>query len=313
MSDQPATTSHLHITPYKCPFCTGGLVLDAKDTVDRCHHCAGTGLTDDPCGDAERAPRPPGVMRTPCGDCAYRPGSPELEENGARLPEDEPFYCHQGLPVSASGAYVPVAMFRGLPLGAMVCAGWWAHRTGEPLPAKPYRENPITEDQVDKRWGHRPLVDESRPQPSDVVHPDENAQAQAPYEVDEFQRMCLGDVHPSDMPALTLELMAHWLPPSASDHPSDHTPLTREVWAFLDEHLQQPAAEARDRCGQALAAFRSALDSPADDLFSYTGLDAPWHRPGIGRAMDILAPHLAHVPLYQVSPFDIPDTTKDQP
>ncbi|WP_371579443.1 hypothetical protein [Streptomyces sp. NBC_01314] len=302
--DTPVRSAGLCITAFKCPFCTGGLVLD-KDgrDIDHCHHCAGTGLTADPCGEAERAPRPPGVMRAPCGDCAYRPGSPELEANGARLPEDEPFYCHQGLPVSASGAYTPVAMFRGLPLGAMVCAGWWAHRTGEPLPAKPYRENPITEDQVEKRWGHRPLVDEPRPPAPDVVHPDENAQVHAPDGAGEFRRAFLDDVHASEAPCVPVELLSHWVPPCPSGRHSDHPALTcdehESLRKIFSEHLQQSIAEARARYEEALVSFRSALESPADALFTGAGLDAPWFQPGIGRAMEILAPHLADVALYQ--------------
>jgi hypothetical protein len=143
----------LRITPWVCPLCVGGLILTAVDgDLERCLHCAGSSLTDDPCGGAERAPRPPGVMRTPCADCAYRPESPEREALGQQLPDDEPFFCHQGLPISAAGRYEPVATFRGLPLGAMVCAGWWALKTGEPLPAKPYREIP-TEPDVLKRPG----------------------------------------------------------------------------------------------------------------------------------------------------------------
>lgn len=147
--------SDLHITPYVCPNpgCVGGLMAGGTGGVDRCPHCSGSGLTGDPMGGADRAPRPPGVMRAPCADCALRPGSPELEENGARLPESEPFFCHQGLPVSAAGRYEPVATFRGLPLGAMVCAGWWALRTGEQLPAAPYREVPLGEEHVDRVWG----------------------------------------------------------------------------------------------------------------------------------------------------------------
>jgi hypothetical protein len=146
----------LQIHPYLCPMCVGGITPSLNSGAERCMHCSGTGLTDDPCGPAERAPRPPGVMRAACADCALRPGSPELEANGATLPDDEPFFCHQGLPVSALGRYTPVAMFRGLPLGAMVCAGWWALETGEVLPGKPYREVPITEDDVEKRWGPKP-------------------------------------------------------------------------------------------------------------------------------------------------------------
>lgn len=147
-------SGELSILPWKCPLCVGGIEPSPDGQGrERCIHCAGFGLTDDPLGDAERAPRPPGVMRTPCADCAFRQGSPELENAGVQLPDDEPFYCHQGLPVSAFGAYTPVATFRGLPLGAMVCAGWWALKTGEDLPAKPYREVGVTEDQVEQRWG----------------------------------------------------------------------------------------------------------------------------------------------------------------
>ena len=149
----------LLILPFKCPFCVGGIEpSEGGESRARCIHCSGVGLTDDPCGDAERAPRPPGVMRAPCADCAFRQGSPELENAGAQLPDDEPFYCHQGMPISAYGTYTPVATFRNLPLGAMVCAGWWALKTGEALPAKPYREVPVTEDDVDKLWGRTPLI-----------------------------------------------------------------------------------------------------------------------------------------------------------
>lgn len=153
----PATPEGLRIHPWICPMCTGGLTTTWDGTtVTTCLHCSGSGLTDDPCGPAELAPRPPAVMRTACADCALRRGSPELENAGVGLPYEEPFYCHQGLPVSATGRYQSVATFRGMPLGAMVCAGWWALRTGQPMPAAAYREIPITEDEVAKRWGPKP-------------------------------------------------------------------------------------------------------------------------------------------------------------
>ncbi|MGI8333449.1 hypothetical protein ACRYCC_26150 [Actinomadura scrupuli] len=155
--DPAAAEADLHIFPWRCPMCVGGLVLGPDgEAVERCLHCAGSGLTNDPCGPAELAPRPPGVMRTACADCALRPGSPELENAGVVLPYEEPFFCHQGVYVSASGRYEPVATFRGLPLGLMVCAGWWAMRTEQAMPTKPYREVPITEDEVAKRWGPKP-------------------------------------------------------------------------------------------------------------------------------------------------------------
>jgi hypothetical protein len=152
LAAQQPRRSELLILPWKCPFCIGGIGPNLDGDAERCMHCSGIGLTDDPCGPAERAPRPPGVMRAPCGDCAFRRGSPELENQGVQLPDDEPFFCHQGLPISALGRYTPVATFRGLPLGAMVCAGWWALRTGEPLPTREYREIPVHEDEVEKRW-----------------------------------------------------------------------------------------------------------------------------------------------------------------
>lgn len=129
--------SGLVITPWKCPLCVGGYIDDGDE---KCFHCAGTGLTDDPLGQAERAPRPPGVMRAACADCALRAGSPELEANGANLPDESPFYCHQGVPTNAAGKYTPTAMCDGKPVGLMVCAGWWAMRSGEPMPSAPYRE-----------------------------------------------------------------------------------------------------------------------------------------------------------------------------
>jgi hypothetical protein len=137
----------LRITPYTCPLCIGGLMPSLEDEgTEKCHHCAGTSLTKDPLGHAELAPRPPAVMRTPCADCAFRRDSPELNGAGFTLPTDEPFYCHQGVPIDASGRYQATASFRGLPLGLMVCAGWWAFKTGQPLPTTPYREVPRSPD-----------------------------------------------------------------------------------------------------------------------------------------------------------------------
>lgn len=155
--------SDLSITPWHCPMCVGG-ITPSSDGLEgpACPHCSGTGLTNKPGGPADLAPRPPGVMRAPCADCAYRPESPEREALGSTLPVDEPFFCHQGVPVSAKFSYVPTATFRGLPLGLMVCAGWWAFKTGEPLPAVPYREVPLDVDRVAKKWSPAaPLKEDS--------------------------------------------------------------------------------------------------------------------------------------------------------
>jgi hypothetical protein len=118
----------------------------------RCLHCHGTGLTNDVGGWNESeltpAPRPPGVMRKACVDCAFRRGSPELENAGVQLPEpgDGPFWCHHGMTTGYGGTYQPLGTYRPagatkeLPLGELICAGWWALQTGQPLPTEPYRE-----------------------------------------------------------------------------------------------------------------------------------------------------------------------------
>jgi hypothetical protein len=122
-----------------CPVCDG----DGTWSDGRCMHCAGNGLTNDVAGwdesELKPAPRPPALMTRPCADCAYRPGSPEQESGSVKLPTDEPFYCHHAMPL-IRGTYVPTATIGELPLGAMLCAGWWAQATGQPAPDKPYRE-----------------------------------------------------------------------------------------------------------------------------------------------------------------------------
>lgn len=93
-------------------------------------------------------PRPPAVMRSPCGDCAFRPGSPEREYDDTlakHCVRDIPFWCHKGLPVVDDG-YRPNAWIGDMPLGALVCSGWWDWRQtgqmpvgecGPELPARP--------------------------------------------------------------------------------------------------------------------------------------------------------------------------------
>ncbi|MEU6340249.1 hypothetical protein ABZ883_04770 [Streptomyces sp. NPDC046977] len=140
-------TARLVIYRYVCPWCEEG---DMGPDQGRCLHCAGAGLTNDISGwEAEEvtpAPRPPGVMPRACIDCAFRPGSPELEGLAPGPVDDGPFYCHQGLRTGFDGEYRPVATYRpagaekDLPVGAMVCAGWWAAQTGAPAPAEPFRE-----------------------------------------------------------------------------------------------------------------------------------------------------------------------------
>jgi hypothetical protein len=127
---------------WMCPYCEGtGRWGDGSDS-EVCRHCAGTRVTNDVSGWDEsyltRTPRPPAVMRSPCVDCAYRPGSPEQEAGIAPGPET-PFYCHHGMIRDGDG-YITPAYVGNLPLGAHVCAGWYALATGEPLPDAAFRD-----------------------------------------------------------------------------------------------------------------------------------------------------------------------------
>lgn len=113
-----------------------------------CLYCAREGVITAeqaegwPVEDLVELGRPPGVRRKPCGDCAYRPGSPE--EEGHTPPPDDAgsvFLCHAGLPL-IEGVYTPQIITRdGVPVGALVCSGWWDEVVcGEPKPERPYRE-----------------------------------------------------------------------------------------------------------------------------------------------------------------------------
>jgi hypothetical protein len=140
---------------YRCPWCLGHGRWEEGE--DRCHSCGGSGTTNDPADGldlwtkhppgveplstrAEPLPRPPAVMRAPCLDCAYRPGSPEEE---IRPGPDTPFWCHHGMTRvdSPTGTgYLSAAYHGPHPLGAMLCAGWWAQATGQPLPDEAFRD-----------------------------------------------------------------------------------------------------------------------------------------------------------------------------
>lgn len=137
------------ITRFLCPWCSG---RGRWFTGERCHPCGTSGVTDDPTPGIDFSrdyggqeppavepmpfPRPPAVMRRPCVDCAYRNGAPE---EGIRPGPEAPFFCHHGL-VRVDGGYLAPAQVGSMPLGAMVCAGWWAQCTGEPLPAESFRD-----------------------------------------------------------------------------------------------------------------------------------------------------------------------------
>lgn len=144
---------------YRCPFCdpdgplresiTPGTPAGRWSSGERCMHCGGSGFTDDLGGfgesDVRLADVPPAVMRRPCTDCAYRPGSPERGQDGddslAGLPgaDSGPFYCHHGL-LRIGDGYVSPAMLGSRPIGAFVCAGWYAIAAGAPLPDQAFRD-----------------------------------------------------------------------------------------------------------------------------------------------------------------------------
>lgn len=151
----PSQAAGLSVQLYLCPWCQGtGRWGDQGET---CHSCSGSGQTSDPAPGVDltrdypadnsdelpSAPpqpieRPPAVMAAPCTDCAFRPGSPE--GLGEQAPADSPFYCHHGLTRIGDG-YIAPAYLNGLPLGAYVCAGWWAARIEDkPLPRVAFRD-----------------------------------------------------------------------------------------------------------------------------------------------------------------------------
>jgi hypothetical protein len=132
----------VRLSRYRCPYCDNG----RWESGEKCLHCHGSGTTDDIAGyspeEVVALPRPPAVMKSPCVDCAYRPGSPE-EEDARRPGPDTAFFCHHGMlrQDQAEGTgYQPAAWAAGMPLGYMVCAGWWALATGHPLPEAAFRD-----------------------------------------------------------------------------------------------------------------------------------------------------------------------------
>lgn len=141
------------VARWHCPFCDPrgpladtippGTLVGYWASGERCMHCVGTGYTNDQAGfdehELNEATIPPAVMRRPCVDCAYRPGSPEHNTGILPGPDAGPFYCHHGLRRSGD-SYVSPAMLGTRPIGAMVCAGWYAQALGKPLPAEAFRD-----------------------------------------------------------------------------------------------------------------------------------------------------------------------------
>ena len=146
-------THKIIIYRWICPVCEGS----GRDDGGRCHTCVGRGmLTADDVPDVaawqaawgdelKPAPVPPAVMRSPCVDCAFRPGSPEqdlagLHHGNPPVSPGDPFFCHHGMHRVGDG-YESPAYVGNVPLGAMVCRGWWNHYTGTaPTPDRPFRD-----------------------------------------------------------------------------------------------------------------------------------------------------------------------------
>ncbi|MCZ0996374.1 hypothetical protein O1L44_29970 [Streptomyces noursei] len=135
------TANELLILLYKCPFCLGGLTADGAGGTEPCHHCSGVGLTDDPCGNAERAPRPPAVMRTPAPTAPTGPDHPSWRPTTPSSPTTNRSSATKACP-SPHAAPTPRRHLPRPPLGLMVCAGWWALKTGEQLPPSPTANSP---------------------------------------------------------------------------------------------------------------------------------------------------------------------------
>lgn len=156
----PAARPRVVIYRFICPWCDpegpfnpGGRSGRTQDG-GKCLDCVGLGVLTaedlrDPSvfgpGELREVPRPPAVMKSPCVDCAYRPGSPESDTRPdmvgvpVRPGGDVPFFCHHGM-VRVGDGYESPAYVGTLPLGAMVCAGWWALARGEVLPVEAFRD-----------------------------------------------------------------------------------------------------------------------------------------------------------------------------
>ncbi|MFJ4680580.1 hypothetical protein [Kitasatospora sp. NPDC088783] len=140
MSGSDAVRGRVYAARYICPVCEG------RPSEVGCLHCHGQGITSDVGGwdpeELTELPRPAGVMKSACGDCAAREGSPEDESGDTnRFDPTRPFHCHWAGMVEIEGRHVPIAqMPDGTPVGALVCAGWWDRLTGQDRPLASYRE-----------------------------------------------------------------------------------------------------------------------------------------------------------------------------
>jgi hypothetical protein len=118
-----------------CPICHG----EAPDSLCPCE---GRGIVAAAVAQSYAAhglpivPLPPlpttaPAMPSPCDDCAFRAGSPERDDPAVwaalqqHVTAGEPFFCHQGMHLTARGRYVPRdETAQGVPVGHPRCAGW---------------------------------------------------------------------------------------------------------------------------------------------------------------------------------------------
>ncbi|MFE7747072.1 hypothetical protein [Nocardia sp. NPDC057455] len=133
----------LFAPPGDVPCCLAS-VLDPTDCT-----CWRRVVAPHPTTQVQAGPSP--VRGRRCGDCAYRPDSPERQANDGDRPRFVPehvFYCHDGLPktvawVHPSGAvrmadedddYAPIIwsgrVWQADGRPALVCAGWAADNRG---------------------------------------------------------------------------------------------------------------------------------------------------------------------------------------
>lgn len=143
-----ADTAPPTLLPYRCP--DPSCVRGRWPEGDTCMCCNGAAYVTAEQGEPwleegqqlQPAPIPPGIMRNPCPGCALRPGSPEREA-GQEPPSDAVFWCHKGMEQDEHGNYLPAMAWMGVPIGYLVCRGWYNKATGtgpQPDELEPYRE-----------------------------------------------------------------------------------------------------------------------------------------------------------------------------
>ena len=147
----PKDTPPPTLLPYRCP--DPGCDKGRWPEGDRCMCCNGAAYVTEEDGtpwldegqQLEPAPIPPGIMRNPCPGCALRPGSPE-RESGRTPPLDAVFWCHKGMEQDENGNYLPAMEWMGVPIGYLVCRGWYNAATGtgpQPDELEPFREEKL--------------------------------------------------------------------------------------------------------------------------------------------------------------------------